>query len=144
MKNKRLLIINILNVASIVIELIVGLIIGLLNKEESFIFNEICFLIAIFGIINFAFILIREASILSYDSKKFTTIMCVFHTFLAVLVYYIGFYFKQNNIPFKEHSIMLWIFISLAFILPSIIFPILNYFNGKNKKSDKPKFIVNK
>ncbi len=139
MKNKTELLINIFNVVAILIEAIVVLIISLFNKGWVFLYRELCVSLAVLGIIDFVFLLIKEIKILSYDSKKFTPFMHVAHTFLGVLLYYLALY-----LDFGKWNIMLWIFLILALILPIIIFTILNYFYVKKNKDKKPKFIVNK
>lgn len=144
MKNKKLSTINGLNVISVIIELIVVFIIAYYHRDWRFWFDEACIALAAYGVINFAFILVREICIFSYDSKRFTTIMCIAHTFFAVLLYYVDYFLNQNEIPFDNYSVLLWSLLFAALVVPLVIFPILNHFYGTKAKNDKPKFIVNK
>ncbi len=139
MKNKPVLVINILTAISLVIEAIVILIIALLNKDVAFIYRELCIGLAVSGIICFSFLLIKEIKILSYDSKKFTPIMFATYTFLGVLLYYIALFNNFNNL-----QILLWILLVLSCVLPSLIFTILNHFYGNKKKNKRPRFLVNR
>ena len=136
---KKLLIINIINISSIILAIVIGLIIGFVNKEIVFFYKDLCVTFAVTGIINFLFLLIKEAKLLEYDSKKFTPILFVVHTFLGVALYYLALF-----VDFSKFAILLWTLLAVAILLPIILFIVLNYFSKKKKKNNKPRFIVNK
>lgn len=137
MKNKILLI-NILNVVAIIIELIIVLIIALINQNEVFIYRELCVSLAIAGIIDFAFLLVKEIKFLNYDSLKFSPILNAIHTFLGVLLYYLVIY-----VDYANFKVMYWGLLIASIVLPIIIFGLLNYHISKKMAKNKPKVIVN-
>ncbi len=139
MKNKPNLFINVLNIIALAIEAIVLLIIALINKNEVFIYKELCIGLAVSGIILFFFLLVKEIKILTYDSKKFTPILYATLTFLGVLLYYVALF---NN--FYEIQVLLWVLLGISCVLPTTVFVILNYRLGNKKKKKGPKFLVNR
>ena len=141
MKNKKVFILNLINIISLIIEFVICLIIAIINKDALFIYKDFCICLALSGIINFIFLLIKEIKILSYDSKKYTPILYVFHTFLGVLLYYVSI---LTGDAFNNLIILFWILLVLSIIVPIIVFYILNYFYSKKNKNNKPKFVVNK
>jgi phosphatidylserine synthase len=139
MKNKSILLINILNFIVLIVEAIVLLIIALFNKDEIFIYKELCIGLAVAGIILFAFLLIKEIKVLSYDSKRFTPVLYAILTFLGVLLYYVALF---NN--FYKIQILLWILLVISAIVPTVVFTVLNYRLGNKKKKKGPRFLVNR
>ena len=139
MKNKPNLFINILTSISLGIEAIVLLIIALNNKDEIFIYKELCVGLAVSGIILFFFLLVKEIKILTYDSKRFTPILYATLTFLGVLLYYVALF---NN--FYEIQVLLWVLLGISCVLPTTVFIILNYRLGNKKKKKGPRFLVNR
>jgi len=139
MKNKTVLIINIISAIAIAIEAIIVIIIAAINKDPLFIYRELCIGLAVAGIILFAFLLLKEIKILSYDSKKFTPILFATFTFFGVLLYYLVIF-----VNFNDFKILFWILLVLACVIPSLVFSILNHFYGVKKQKKGPRFLVNR
>ncbi len=139
MKNKKIKLINLLNLIALIIEFIIMLIISIWKKDWLFTYKQMCIALALSGVINFIFLLIKEIKFITYDSKKYTPFIFIAHSFFSILCYYVAIF-----IEFNDYCLLLWCLLILVLIIPLIVFPLLNYFIYKKNKDNKPKFIVNK
>lgn len=137
---KKIKLINLINYISIIVVAVIDLILAFVFKLDFRFYYSTVLCLAISGLLNLGFILIKELAVLEYDSKRFYPIMFGAHIFIGVFAYYL----IENLKSFNEYWYLYWIGLFLGFILPIVIVHLLEIKAKKNKKTNKPKFVVNR
>ncbi len=91
------------------------------------------------GLLNLMFIVIKELSVLSYDSQRFIPILYALHIIFGVLAYYLVKYINR----YDSYAWLYWLGLGFGFVLPIGIVIILSRKKGK-PQGNGPKVIVNK
>jgi hypothetical protein len=99
-------------------------------------------MLSIIGLINLVFLCIKEAKVLTYDTKRYTLILHVSHVILGLLMNNVVKHIKD----FYTFKIVFWLVLILSIIIPIIVTYFLNLKDDKKRKSstNQPKFIINK
>lgn len=134
--------INIMNIIVDCIIIFITFVISLvLNfNKNGFIFTS--FMLSVVGVINLIFICIKEAKVMTYDSKRYTLILHVAHILFGVLLHYVSKHFNG----FYNLEVLYWALLIIVIVVPVVIVYFMNKHDEKKKKSNTnaPKFIVNK
>jgi FlaA1/EpsC-like NDP-sugar epimerase len=99
-------------------------------------------MLSIVGVINLIFACIREACVVTYDTKRYTIILHGVHILMGVLLHYVSKYVRG----FYGNQIIYWILFVVSVIIPIIVIKFMNDKEEKknNDRSNTPKFIMNK
>lgn len=134
-----------INLVNIIIDCIIGFIVLIVNFLLHFNrngFSFTCFMLAIIAIVNTIFLCIKEAKILTYDTKRYTLILHVSHAILGILLHYVIRFVKG----YYNLKMIFWALLLFSIIIPVVVTSILNKKEENNRKTSngKPKFIMNK
>ncbi len=137
----KIKILNIINGIILGIIGIVDFILGIFfHFDLRFYYSTVLFLAAT-GLINLIFIALKEAFVLSYDSKRFLPVLFGCHVFFGVMMYYIVKYINK----YEDYIYLYWVGLLLEIILPGVLVYVLEkIFKKKKNKGKEPKFIVNR
>ena len=137
---KKIKFINLINCILLAIIVITDIVLGFVFKADSRFYYSTVLCLAISGLVNLGFILIKELAVLAYDSKKYHPIMFGAHIFIGVLCYYL----IKNLKGYNEYWYLYWTGLAIGIVLPIVIVYFLEKRNNKKSNTGKPKFIVNK
>lgn len=134
-----------INIINILINSFITIIVLLINCFLYF--NKIgysfaAFMLSIVGLINLVFLCIKEAKVLTYDTKRYTLILHVSHVILGLLMNNVV---KHIN-DFYSLKIVYWSVLILSLIVPIVVTYFLNSKDDKKRKisTNQPKFMINK
>ena len=134
-----------INILNIIVDSFITLVVFIVNYFLQFNkngFTFATFMLSIVGVINLIFICIKEAAVVTYDTKRYTLILHVAHILLGVILHYIAKYVSG----YYNIQILYWGLLVVLIATPIIVIQYLNYCEEKDKKSNSntPKFIMNK
>lgn len=138
----KIKIINIINYCALIVVAIVLAILVIVFKTDDNAYYSAIGCICAAGMLNMAFIIIKEASVLSYDTKRLYPAMHVGYAVVAVICYYCCSHLKH----FEEYILLYWISLILGCIIPIVVVLIVQkHLDKKEKKKTKGlKVLVNK
>ena len=138
---KKIKLLNLINCILLRIIIIIDIVLAFVFKLDFRFYYSTVLCLAIAGLVNLLFVLIKELTVLAYDSKRYHPIMFGAHIFIGVL----GYYLLQNLKCYNEYWYLYWSGLIIGIILPVIIVYLLQIRSDKKKtNTNKPKFIVNR
>lgn len=138
---KKIKLFNRINLVMVVIGLIVDIVLGFVMKGNKNFYISTCITIILLSIINLVFIMVKEASVMMYDSKKLEPVCHVVNLMLAT----IGYYVVVHLDGYDNWAWLYWVLLIVLIIANLIFFYILiRRQDKKNKNIKGPRFMVNK
>lgn len=138
---KKIKLLNIINLAIVIVCILVDAILGFVMKGNKNFYIATCITIISVSLVNLVFILIKEATVMMYDSKKLEPICHVFTLMIAIIAYYIVMHLDG----YDTYAWLYWLGFILLIIINLIVFYLLiKKEEKKNKNANGPKFLVNK
>lgn len=138
---KKLKNIMLINYILITLIFLVCIILCIIFKFDIKAFYAIVISTILVGVINLAFIAIKEALVLSYDSNKFEPIAHAGHVIVGVLFFYLVKYLNG----YDKYYYLYWLGLILGIAIPiATTLIIIKIKGGKKTENKQPKFIVNK
>lgn len=138
----KIKIINIINYCTLfVVAIVLAILVIIFKKADNSYYSAIGCICAA-GLLNMLFIIIKEASVLSYDTKRLYPIMHAGYVLVAVICYYCCSHLKH----FDEYIILYWISLIIGCIIPIVVVQIVQkHLDKKEKYKTKGlKVLVNK
>ncbi|MBE6136970.1 MAG: hypothetical protein E7176_01055 [Erysipelotrichaceae bacterium] len=140
MKKEKIL--NIVNYCIIAICLVVAIILGIVMKMSNIFYMTTCVMTICVSIVSLIILLIKEITILSYDSKKLEPVLYAVIIVSSSLCYYLAKFVDG----YDKFGWLYWLGFLVMLFSSIVVFCII--FKGeKNEKlnnDNKPKFLVNK
>lgn len=137
---KKIRLINRLNWLLIIIIGVIDIILGIIFDFDKRFFYATTLFLSLSGVINLIFILVKEISVLAYDSKRFIPILYVCHVIFGVLGYYLIKYLDG----YDKYGYIYWLCLIVLAIIPAIIVYCLEKRNKNKKIGNGPRVMVNK